>query len=187
MHKGIKPVGLLLIGALMVLGSVTLWADDDFLPKLEQELYQYGYTQQETRMIMTAAREHNWQDITGTIAPMCAAMLQLCDRVRNETQAQEQVELVLHMAIMQGEMKRLGFNDREIARIAFNATREVSQILRTRTNAETETGNGEMIRERIRLELKDAGLENQEARIMEHIRARVQTGQPASERGFGPR
>ncbi|MBN2352537.1 MAG: hypothetical protein JXD23_08210 [Spirochaetales bacterium] len=164
-------------------GAPGLYAADDFLPRLESALLQLGLQERETALIMTAARERNWQAADPEFAEMAALSLKVCERARSETQAREQVELIYNLAAMNREMRALGFTRREIARIALNASRDVAERLRLNAGDGAAAGQGDMIRDRIRARLCEEGLASQEARIMERIRERIRQNGP--ERGHG--
>ncbi|HEQ71755.1 MAG TPA: hypothetical protein ENN69_04635 [Spirochaetia bacterium] len=174
---------------LLAAGQTTLAAEEDFLPRFEQELLRHGYSEQETLMIMNAAREWNWEDISPDFAQLAVTALQSQSRVSTQTHARLQVELVWHLAVMNKEMEAQGFTRREIARVSLNTSRGVAEQirLRSRTNEDIASGSGDLIRERIRLELRDCTVHEQEAKIMERIRSRVRAGALGSDRGFNPR
>jgi len=169
---------------LLTAGASGLFAADDFLPRLERALLRLGFRERETSLLMTAAQERNWEAVEPDFADLAALSLTVCERVRTETQAREQVELMYNLAAMNGEMQAFGFTRREIARIALNASRDVATRLRLNAGAGNDVGRGDMIRDRIRAQLCEEGLAAQEAQIMERIRARVRQNAPP-QRGHG--
>ena len=84
-----------------------------------------------------------------------------------------QAQLAYEVAVMAQEMRSLGFGEAAILRTALNGTREALEELsgvRLRKEEDTETGAGDMIRERFRKELRTAL--HLETRLM--VRARDQ-------------
>jgi hypothetical protein len=177
-------IGVVLAAVLLGAGSAGLFAEDEFLPRLERALLRLGFQERETAMIMTAARERDWEAADPDFAEMAALALTVGARVQTETQAREQVELVYNLAAMNREMQALGFTRREIARVALNAARDMAERFRERAETGNAAGRGEMIRDRIRAELCAEGLAAQELQITERIRERVQqNGSPEGGRG----
>jgi hypothetical protein len=183
MKRSLLIVSLLIL-FLTAVGPGAAFAADEFLFRFERELQTRGYPDAERALIMTAAREQTWDGVQPEFAELAAYSLAVCARVRTEAQAREQMELVHHLGAMEREMKALGFTDREVARVAFGTARGVSEQLRARSGSDNTVGRGDLIRDRIRSELCAAGLEDQEAKIMERIRARVRLG--SSNTGKGP-
>lgn len=166
---------------LMLLCTGVLWAqeeeNEDGMPQLVREtveqLKQQGWTEEELERFRTAARSRNWEDAEGADPEVVAMALQLANQDREQLEGAENADLALELATVARNMERSGYEKQEIARTAFDGTRDVVQNMeRIRERARNgEDGNGidkTQLRERVRSQIRDrlAHAKEQSSRAM---------------------
>ena len=159
---------ILLTAAVFVLFALPLWSQqsrhaEDFLESLQALLEKEDWSSEEIRQLL--AEEVDWSRAGADDAVMVAFCLQYArdneEQIGPHEQAQVRARLAEAVMIMAGQMRSLGFDEQAILRAALNGTREavneLSQLReRIRSGEDADTGEGDLIRERIRLELQTA-------------------------------
>ncbi|MFO7849727.1 MAG: hypothetical protein R6V67_07180 [Spirochaetia bacterium] len=114
-------------------------------------LRQDGWTEEELEEFKGAAEERDWDDAEGADPEVVAMALQLANQDREELEGAENAELALELAAMARDMERSGFQNNEIARAAFEGTREaVQDMQRIREQAGEGEAVGDVVQERVR-------------------------------------
>lgn len=163
--------------------------DPQFLREMAQELRQDGWTEEEIEEFRTAAEKRNWDEAEGADPEVVAKALQLANQDREQLEGSENADLALELAEMARNMEQAGFEGREIARAAFDGTREVVDNMQqmreqARQNEQAQSGEaaeaGDMLqmRERIRDQIRehlDVAMENR-SRAMERAEKAKEAG-----------
>ena len=170
----------LAIGIVVVLFlfALPLWSQvaesaPDFLEALRELLQKDDWSPEEIQELIK--QEVDWNQAQFRDAEMVQFCLQYAKDSGEEVGPYAQAQLAVAVATIAREMRALGFGGTEIVRTALNGTREALEELsrvRLRKEEDTETGVGDMIRERFRKELQAAL--DQEPRKMAQTRFQEQ-------------
>jgi len=159
---------VILVSAVFVLLAMPLWCQqsrhaEDFLESLQALLEKEDWSSEEIRELL--AQEVDWSRAGADDAVMVAFCLQYArdngEQIGPYEQAQVRARVAEAVMMMAGEMRSLGFDEQVILRVALNGTREAVNELaqlreRTRSGEDKDTGEGDLIRDRIREELHAA-------------------------------
>ncbi len=152
MKKGIA-IGL---GLLLLAGA--LWGQDGFAARLEVALVQMGWTEEAAQLMVR--QEAQWQLAEG--ADPQGVALALRYGLRNAgLEPQEQARLAVQVAEGLKEMNALGIRNREAVREMLQAMRQVM------AEAGSAQGSGELLRLRLRTQLRLATAEQSRLRLRE--------------------
>jgi uncharacterized protein YxeA len=167
MVSGVKKTLIAVMG-LLVLLSGAVWAQNTengdevptFVRETVQRLKQEGWTEEELERFRAAAQNRNWEDAEGADPEVVAMALQLAKQDREQLEGAENADLALELARVARNMKRSGYERSEIARTAFDGTRDVLQnMVRIREEARSgEDGKAEdslELRERVRSQIRE--------------------------------
>lgn len=141
-------------------------AEQPFMDHLRERLQTQDWTENEIGQLIRAARAFRWEGVTAGDAEIVAMALQLGKETGEALQAGEQVMLAYELAQAAGEMRQLGFRNREIAQTALECTRDMLQT-RDRQRAQIQDGENAAVPE-------DALAEQFRSRIRSQIRSNLQ-------------
>ena len=159
----------------MILLHNAFAADNVFLSKLQRNLQAYGWSEEEISSFMNAARHLNWDLIENDTDDVVAYSLQYCRKTNQKTTASEKAQLAYELSVAAFEMKKIGFDEDAIVRVAVNTSREFVKTLNQYRKQVTEDGLGDVIRERIRQQVCQEGTDAQKTKFSERIRNRIKT------------
>jgi len=158
MKKGIT-IGL---GLFLLAGA--LWAQDGFTARLATALQQMGWTQDAAQLMVR--QQAQWQRAEGADAEGVALALKYALR-NSGLEVQEQARLAVQVAEGLKEMNALGFRDREAARAMLQAMRQAM------AEAGSLRGDGELLRLRLRDQVRLATSEHSRLRLRQQDRDRL--------------
>jgi len=171
--KSKKGIIILSVLIFIFLLPTSFAAEYEFLYKLQRNLQAYGWSEEEISAFMNAAEHLNWDLIENDYNDVVAYSLQYCKKTKQKTTAAEKAELAYELSAAVSDMKKIGFDDDTIVRVAVNTSREFVKALYQYRKHETEDGLGDMIRKRIREQVCREGTDTQKAKYSERIRNRA--------------
>jgi hypothetical protein len=124
--------------------------EDDFLQKLNTELQENGYSEQEAAEIITAAREMDWSKGDKTDPSVIARSVAATRENGDQLTGQDRAEIARAVAENAEELENEGYSRSEVA----NATLAGTEKLRAQIKEWHESGRtgelGEMVRSTVR-------------------------------------
>jgi len=127
-----RKIGIMTLLVVFVFLGGGLFAQEQtgILEKLQERLQEQDWSEEEIGNVIRAARSFQWEGADPVHAEMIAMALQLGKAEGEALGAREQAAMAHELALAAGEMKQLGFQNREIARTALESTRQMFQDLR---------------------------------------------------------
>jgi hypothetical protein len=148
------------IAVVLLLFVLPLWSQasdsaPDFLEALQELLQRQDWSAEGIQELIK--QEVDWSQAQDKDAEMVALCLRYAKDSEEEIGPSEQARLAVTVAVMARDMRALGFGEPAIVRTALNGTREaLEELSRLRKEEGTETGTGDLIRTRLREELRTA-------------------------------
>lgn len=165
------------IAAMLLLFVLPLWSQQsaaapDFVEALQERLTNEGWSREEIQELI--GQEVDWSQAGFRDAAMVATCLVYAEG-EEQIGPYGQAQLAAAVMSMAREMRALGFGEPQIIRTALNGTREALAELsklrdRERSQEDSDTGAGELIRNLIRQELQTA----MHLQARHKVRSRVQ-------------
>jgi len=161
-----------IVAMVMILAGTGVWAQDaqeetpQFVRTMLRLMAESGWTNSELAEIRQSCEAYQWEGLEDVDPQLLMRALQYAHMTREQAglEATDQAALAHELALQAKEMNRLGYDEREIARVAASSTREVladaggggtgdtgaGERLRARLQAATQDGYRDLDRDRLR-------------------------------------
>lgn len=155
--------------ALVILASVTAWAREPYVPQLLRAMEREGWDSSETGALEGHLHQYRWDEKPQVDPAVVAFALGAAARARYRIPAEEAAKLAYQVAITGGELRGLGYEERDIARAAAESVRAVLTVRDRDRNGEADMD----LAQRVRAELREQV--HAEEQLASHQRTQVHT------------